>query len=160
MKTPPLLSGLSAAVVVLFLLTAGCADTEDDETETSAGAIRGDVDDACRAAYSEAAGRCNANARDDDAALTECLEPVKRQLLACCDDGGSAQCARDATSAGDAQKTVDDHCRAAYSQAAGSCNTSAGDDDAAFSACLSPVKKELIACCNDGGSPSCAVDAQ
>jgi hypothetical protein len=61
--------------------------------------------------------------------------------------------------AADTSKATDDRCFAAYSRAAGQCNKSAGDDEAAFTACLTPVKANLVTCCKGGGSTSCASDA-
>jgi hypothetical protein len=133
--------------------TNGGAGNEMNATKPSP--TKSAVDTKCFVDYSHAAGRCNTSAGDDDAAFDKCLAPVKADLAACCKNGGSASCAGDATKSAD----VDTKCFVAYSHAAGRCNTSAGDDDAAFDKCLTPVKADLAACCKNGGSSSCAGDA-
>ena len=158
------ISGLALAVLL------GCGGSGGDDSQSGTGAFSAGnggnssspkkIDDQCFVSYSQAAGRCNKTSGDDDAAFTKCLTPVKAALTACCKQGGSTSCAADATTTGDSQKKVDDQCFVSYSQAAGKCNTRAGNDDAAFDKCLAPVKATLVACCKDGGgSPSCADDA-
>jgi hypothetical protein len=167
MKCSELLRG---AIAIGMGLVVGCGGPEEDATESGSGAqSRGtpaapsaaqkQVDDRCFASYSQAASRCNDSSGDDDAAFGRCLEPVKAGLVSCCRSGGSPSCAEDASSSAEAQKQVDDQCFVAYSQAAGRCNDSSGDDDAKFTACLTPLKAELVSCCKNGGSPSCAEDA-
>ncbi len=118
------------------------------------------VDDDCFVYYSQSAGRCNSDAGQDDAAFDRCLEPVKAEFRKCCRvNNGSPNCGSEAPPLNrQAQKSVDDSCFVAYSQAAGRCNSFS--DESAFMGCLRPVKAQLKICCQDnGGSANCAADA-
>lgn len=135
------------------------------------------VDDQCFVAYSQAAGRCNTEHEDDEKAFDRCVAREKAGLVRCCKKGGTKKCADDAKPEATSgkkvvnkkprpfaskvpQKTVDDQCFVAYSQAAGRCNTDHGEeDDVAFSACLKQGKADLAKCCEKGGSKTCADDA-
>jgi hypothetical protein len=158
--------------VGIFALV-GCSSSSDgDGAESGTGAATAvasktptpaqkKVDDQCFVSFTHAAGQCNTSAGNDDAAFDKCLAPVRANLKSCCANGGSSECAADATPSEPtpAQKEVDDRCFVNFTHASSECNTKAGDDDAAFDACFGPVKDALKSCCADGGSSECAADA-
>jgi hypothetical protein len=138
--------------------TPSCAEEAHSPAEAAQMLVDGD----CSVKFSQAGLLCSNSAGKDDAAFGACLDLQRLALKQCCvERRGSPSCAKDAETAPTrAQNTVDGQCFVDYVHAAGRCNTTAGNDDAAFNKCLAPVKADLKTCCDTrGGSPTCAGDA-
>lgn len=54
--------------------------------------VQQQIDDQCFVAYSQGAGQCNSDTKNDDKAFDACLASVKETLNACCAKGGSPLC--------------------------------------------------------------------
>jgi hypothetical protein len=154
------------------LILSGCT-TKSTETNVSqnspkpaaravanAQELQQSADDLCFVSYSQSAGRCNSQHGNNDAAFNQCLAPVKADLSRCCENNdGSATCDENAGVTPE-QRNVDGQCFLNYTRSAGRCNDSAGQDDRRFTSCLGPVKTQLVRCCQNGGSATCADNAQ
>ncbi len=148
----------------ISVMAIGCSGVSSPTEERSIASVskkQKKVDDQCFVEYSQAAGSCNQTAGEDDELFAKCLSPVKQALKKCCKTkGGSKKCAAEAAPISvKTQKAIDDKCFMDYSREAGRCNQNAGDDDTAFTACLTPIKDDLKNCCaENGGSSTCAKD--